>query len=235
MEKPDWKERYARQLILPEIGEAGQEKLRKAKVLIVGAGGLGSPIALYLCGAGVGTLGIIDDDTVSISNLQRQILYTEAEQGLPKSQCAVQRLRQLNSETGLHHYPFRLTADNAEEMIRQYDIVVDGCDNYTTRYIINDVCEKLQKPYIYGAISGFSGQVSVFHYQGGPSYRDLYPDEKELSQISPFKGVIGITPGITGSIQALEVIKIITGCGEVLSGKLWTINLLTLENHIILL
>lgn len=226
-------ERYSRQLMLPEIGEEGQRKLSDAKVLIVGVGGLGSPISLYLTGAGVGTIGLIDDDVVSESNLQRQVLYTEMEIGSSKALCAQERLRLLNRNIQLNAYPARLTADNAKEIISRYDIVVDGCDNFSTRYLINDTCVELGKVYVYGAICGFEGQVSVFNYQGGVNYRHLYPDEKEMmSMPPPFKGVIGVTPAIVGSVEASEVIKIICGFGEILSGKLWTIDLRSLQNSI---
>lgn len=149
-------------MILPEIGEDGQQKLKQAKVLIVGVGGLGSPIALYLTGAGVGCIGLVDDDVVSISNLQRQVLYSEKELGKPKAICAAERLSALNSEITIRTYPIRLTEENAQEIISQYDIVVDGCDNFSTRYLINDICAEMGKVYVYGAICGFEGQVSVF-------------------------------------------------------------------------
>ena len=150
--------RYSRQISLPEIGEGGQEKLHKARVLIVGAGGLGSPAALYLAGAGVGTIGLADDDTVGISNLQRQVLYTENEVGQLKVHCAAQRLRALNGNIEVNVYPFRLNRENARRLIADYDIVVDGCDNFSTRYLISDSCSALHKPYVYGAIQGFEGK-----------------------------------------------------------------------------
>lgn len=228
--------RYERQIILPEIGEEGQEKLRKSKVLIVGVGGLGSPISLYLTGAGVGTIGLVDDDVVSITNLQRQILYTEKELGLNKAICAQQHLSSLNSELTITSYPFRFSPENANELVSQYDIVVDGSDNFSTRYLINDTCKNLGKPYVYGAISGLEGQVSVFNFNSDFNYRSLYPDEEEMKAIThPFKGVLGVTPAIIGSVEASEVIKIICGYGEVLSGKLWTIDLRTMETHILCL
>ena len=204
--------RYARQTSLPEIGEAGQEKLRNAKVLIVGVGGLGSPIALYLAGAGVGTLGLVDDDQVSISNLQRQVLYAEADLGQPKPLCGARRVQGLNN-----------------------DIVVDGCDNFATRYLLNDVCNAWGKPYVYGAIQGFEGQVSVFCYgESAKNYRDLYPDEEgTLLMPSPDKSVIGVTPAIVGSVEANEVLKLICGYGEPLAGKLWTIDLRTMQSYIL--
>ncbi len=226
--------RYDRQLILPEIGPEGQQRLRDARVLLVGVGGLGSPIALYLTGAGVGTLGLVDDDVVSVTNLQRQILYTEAETGMCKVECASRRLRALNSEVTVIAHPERFRADNARQILENYDLVVDGCDNFATRYLIQDTATLLSKPYVYGAIRAFEGQVSVFNYQGGPGYRDLFPDEQEMLEMPPPpKGVMGITPGIIGCVETTEVIKILCGFGEVLSGKLWTIDLRTLQSNII--
>lgn len=228
--------RYDRQIMLPEIGEEGQFKLKQSKVLIVGVGGLGSPIALYLAGAGVGTIGLVDDDTVSITNLQRQVLYSESELGMSKAECALKRLSALNGEIEIHAYPTRLTDKNAEELISQYDIIVDGCDNFQTRYLINDSCRKLGKVYVFGAIGEFEGQVSVFHYRGNADYRTLYPNEEELLNMpAPPKGVLGVTPAIVGSVEANEVIKVICGFGEVLSDKLWTIDLRTMQTNTILL
>lgn len=227
-------ERYNRQIILPELGEEGQRRLQRAKVLIVGVGGLGSPIALYLTGAGVGTIGLADDDLVSVSNLQRQVLYSEAEIGLPKVIQASIRLKALNSDVKINTHSTRVTKSNAEEIISEYDIVVDGCDNFATRYLINDTCVRLGKVYVYGAIRAFDGQVSVFNYQGGPDYRHFFPDEEEmLSMPHPPKGVLGVTPGIVGCAEATEVLKIIGGYGDVLSGKLWVIDLKTMQTHII--
>lgn len=225
--------RYDRQTMLPEIGEAGQKLLEEAKVLIVGVGGLGSPIALYLAGAGVGCIGLVDDDVVSISNLQRQVLYSERELGKPKAVCAAERVAALNSEITVRPYPTRLTKENAFDIIREYDMVVDGCDNFATRYLINDCCVELGIPYIYGAICGFEGQVSVFNYGTDKrNYRDLYPDEAEMLRMPPpSKGVMGITPAVVGSIEATEVLKVIGGFGDVLSGKLWTIDLRTLQTN----
>lgn len=225
--------RYDRQMILPEIGEEGQKKLLDAKVLIVGVGGLGSPIALYLAGAGVGCIGLVDDDVVSISNLQRQVLYSEKELGKPKAACAAERLSALNSEIKVQPYSTRLTEDNAFDIIGEYDMVVDGCDNFATRYLINDICIRQGKPYIYGAICGFEGQVSVFNFgDRKKSYRDLYPDEEEMKRMPPPpKGVMGITPAVVGSIEATEVLKVIGGFGDVLAGELWTIDLRTLQSN----
>lgn len=226
--------RYERQIILPEIGEEGQAKLKAAKVLIIGVGGLGSPIALYLAGAGVGTIGLVDNDIVSISNLQRQVLYTEEEVGDFKAICAAMRLTFLNREIRVNTYPFRLDKENAYDLIQSYDIVIDGCDNFATRYLINDTCFALGKPYVYGAICGFEGQVSVFHFGNPPkSYRDLYPNEEEMLRMAPpSKGVMGVTPAVTGSIQATEALKIICGFGEVLAGKLLTIDMRTWQSNI---
>lgn len=225
--------RYDRQMILPEIGEEGQKKLLDAKVLIVGVGGLGSPIALYLAGAGVGCIGLVDDDVVSISNLQRQVLYSEKELGKSKAVCAAERLSALNSEIKVQSYSTRLTGDNARDIIREYDMVVDGCDNFATRYLINDICIEQGKPYIYGAICGFEGQVSVFNFGNRKkSYRNLYPDEEEMKRMPPPpKGVMGITPAVVGSIEATEVLKVIGGFGDVLAGELWTIDLRTLQSN----
>ena len=231
----NYRERYARQCMLPEIGQEGQIKLKQAKVLLVGVGGLGSPISLYLTGAGVGTLGLIDDDIVSITNLQRQILYTEKEIGLSKVQQAQKKLEALNPDVSIKIYPFKLTSENAEELVGAYDIIVDGCDNFFTRYLINDTCLKKDKIYVYGAIRAFEGQVSVFNYPGSHSnYQSLYPDKEEILNMPlPPKGVMGITPGIVGCVEATETIKIICGFGEILSDKLWTINLKNMHTEII--
>lgn len=224
--------RYDRQILLPEIGKEGQTKLKNASVLLVGVGGLGSPIALYLTAAGIGRLGLIDNDTVSLTNLQRQVLYTESEIGLNKVDCAKQRLLALNSEITIDTYPFFLTQENAKEIIGSYDIVVDGCDNFATRYLINDTCILLNKPYVYGAIYGLQGQVSLFNHKSGKNYRDLYPNEKEMLTMLPLsKGVIGVTPAITGSVEATEVIKFVCGFGELLDGELWTIDLNSMQTN----
>lgn len=227
--------RYDRQVMLAEIGEEGQKRIGRAKVLIVGVGGLGSPIALYLAGAGVGTLGLVDSDVVDRSNLQRQVLYGEKEVGLYKAEQAKLRLQALNPEVTLHAYPVRLTADNATAIVSQYDMVIDGCDNFETRYLINDTCMALGKTYIYGAIRAFDGQVAVFnHPQGRTNYRTLHPDAGEmLAMPSPPKGVLGVTPGIVGCAEATEALKLIAGFGEPLIDKLWTIDLKTMQSCII--
>ena len=228
-------ERYNRQIILPEIGKDGQEKLKQAKVLLVGVGGLGAPIALYLTGAGVGTIGLMDGDVVDTSNLQRQILYKEQEVGMPKAETARKHLLELNSEVCIKAYNFRLTDKNAHDIIKDYDIIIDGCDNFATRYLINDTCKDLGKIYIYGAIRAFDGQVAVFnHPKGKCTYRTLYPNEEEmLSMPAPPKGVMGVTPGIIGCMEAMEALKIIAVFGEPLIDKLWTIDLKSMQSYII--
>lgn len=227
--------RYSRQILLPEIGEEGQQKLRAARVLLVGVGGLGSPIATYLTGAGVGTLGLVDDDVVSVSNLHRQVLYAETEVGQSKVECAVRRLHALNSEVKIEPYPLRLTADNARDIIGRYDLVVDGCDNFATRFLLSDTCAALGKPYIYGAICGLEGQVAILcHKQGKATYRTLFPDEAAtLRMPHPGKQVIGITPAVVGSVEAGEVLKLICGYGTPLIDRMWTMNLLNLESYTI--
>lgn len=222
--------RYARHLLLSEIGETGQRKLSEAKVLLVGLGGLGSPIALYLAAAGVGRLGLVDDDVVCKSNLQRQVLYREEEVGLLKVECASRRLKELNSELKVDVYPFRLTKENALELISQYDLAIDGCDNFQTRYLLDEVTRQLGIPYIYGAIREFDGQVAVFNLPGGCSYRNLYPEKEMMEMPAPPKGVLGVLPGIVGCVEASEAIKLITGCGEPLNRRLWTIDLLTMQS-----
>jgi len=232
--------RYHRQTLLPEIGEEGQYRLQKARVLIVGVGGLGCPIATYLCGAGVGHLGLIDDDVVSLSNLHRQVLYTESDVGQPKVTCAARHLRRLNSDITIDEYPFRLTNESGADLIRCYDMVIDGCDNFSTRYLISDLCSTLHIPYIYGAITALSGQVAILcHGENAATYRTLFPERAEgegysgkeaTSSPSP---VIGPTPAIIGSVQAAEAIKFICQFGEPLVNKLWNIDLLTMQTCII--
>lgn len=232
----DFSGRYDRQTMLPEIGLEGQEKLRCARVLIVGVGGLGSPLATYLTGAGVGTLGLVDEDTVSVNNLHRQVLYAEDEVGRSKVDCAVRRLSALNSDVTFRTYPCRLTAGNAAAMVRDYDVVVDACDNFTTRYLLSDVCAAEGRPYVYGAIQGFCGQVSVLCCEGASfrTYRDLYPDEEAMLRLPPpDKGVVGMTPAVVGGVEAHEVMKLVCGYGEPLCGQLWTIDLRTMQSFVI--
>lgn len=224
--------RYERQMLLPEIGENGQQLLQRARVLIVGAGGLGCPIALCLAGAGVGTLGLIDNDVVSVSNLHRQILYTEQQVGLPKASEAAHRLKEMNSDITVEAYPVRLTTDNAAELIANYDLVVDGCDNYQTRYLIDSICRQQGKPYVYGAVEGWCGQVAVFHVgEQACSYAELFP-EPPLPSDNPLKGkeITGTVTGTVGSIMAQQVIQLICRCGHPLINRLWSIDLRTLES-----
>lgn len=225
MLEPIERKRYSRQILLPEMGLAGQEKLKAARVLVVGAGGLGCPVLQYLVAAGVGNIGIVDDDTVDITNLHRQILYSANDVGKNKAITAVEKLSVLNPFVQLTAYPDHLTAENAAELINSYDLVIDGSDNFETRYLVNDFCVKLNKPFVFGSILRFEGQVSVFNYQNGPTYRCLFPDAEEGDNCAE-AGVIGILPGIIGTYMANEAIKIITGIGEPLSGKLLVINTL---------
>lgn len=227
--------RYSRHISLSEIGEEGQAKLGRAKVLVVGAGGLGCPVLQYLTAAGVGTIGIIDFDEVEESNLQRQILYGVNDIGNNKALSAKNRLEQLNPHLQFNTYPKKLTVHNAQELVRQYDIVVDGSDNFATRYLVNDACLLENKPLVYGAIYKFEGQVSVFNYQNGPSYRCLFPQAPSPSQATSCAeiGVLGILPGIIGCYQANEVLKIILGIGNPLSGKLFLFNALTNQHQVL--
>ena len=223
--------RYERQMLLPEIGTEGQQLLHNARVLIVGAGGLGCPIAMCLAGAGIGTLGLVDNDTVSVNNLHRQVLYTEKQVGLPKATEAARRLGEMNSEVCIEAHAVRLSADNAATLIAQYDMVVDGCDNYQTRYLIDRVCRAQGKPYVYGAVEGWCGQVSVFHV--GPqacSYAELFPEAPQPSD-NPLKGkeITATVTGCIGNIMAQQVIQLICRCGHPLVNRLWSIDLRTLE------
>lgn len=222
--------RFERQIMLQEIGVEGQAALANASVLIVGAGGLGSPAALYLAAAGIGRIGIADGDCVAVSNLQRQVLFTEGEVSKNKAMCAAERLALLSSETVITPYGFMLNGENMADIASEYDIIVDGCDNADTRYLINEVSKRLGKPYVYGAIAGFEGQASLFNYCGGKGYDDLYPyrGNGNAPTASPV-GVIGALPGIIGSIEAMEVIKVVTGAGETLRNRLLTVNALTMK------
>lgn len=216
--------RYHRQLMLSEIGEEGQIKLREAKVLVIGAGGLGSPVLLYLSAAGVGTLGIVDFDIIDESNLQRQILYDTENIGKLKTDIAKEKLTKLNPNIKYNVYNLKLDKSNAENIFKEYDIIIDCPDNFATRYIVSDVCKKLDKPHIFGAVGKFEGQMSVFNYKNGGTYRELFP-ENETSEYTPL-GILGVLPGIIGCLQANEAIKIITGAGNILSKKLLVIDIL---------
>jgi molybdopterin/thiamine biosynthesis adenylyltransferase/rhodanese-related sulfurtransferase len=215
-------QRYSRHLIMPEVGMEGQLKLKRARVLTIGTGGLGAPLGLYLAAAGVGRLGLVDFDVVDSSNLQRQVTFTTADVGKPKSEAAKARLSALNPTIEIVSSETRLTSDNALELFRDYDIIVDGTDNFPTRFLVNDACVLLGKPNVYGSIFRFEGQATVFGYPGGPCYRCLYPEPPPPGLVPSCAegGVLGVLPGIVGSIQAMETIKLILGAGEPLVGRL---------------
>ncbi|MBU6120194.1 molybdopterin-synthase adenylyltransferase MoeB [Hymenobacter siberiensis] len=223
--------RYSRHLLLPEIGPAGQQKLKAARVLVVGCGGLGCPVLQYLAAAGVGTLGLLDFDTVDDSNLQRQVLYATADVGRPKAVAAAEKLRAQNPFIVLQPHQVVLSAANALALFAEYDVVVDCSDNFATRYLVSDACVVLGKPLVFGAIFKFEGQVSVFNYQNGPTYRCLHPvppapgDAPNCAEI----GVLGVLPGLIGTMQANEALKIILEIGEVLSGRLLLVDALSMR------
>ncbi len=223
--------RYSRHFLLPEVGEEGQAKLLQAKVLMVGAGGLGSPSAYYLAAAGVGTLGIIDNDVVDISNLQRQILHANDRVGMPKAESAKKTLEALNPDVKVIPYQAKLTSENIMDILKDYDLVIDGCDNFPTRYLVNDACVLAGKPNVHGSIFQFEGQATVFYPGKGPCYRCLYPEPPpaEMAPSCAEAGVLGVLPGLIGVIEALEAIKIILGKGETLVGRLVHFNTLTME------
>jgi molybdopterin/thiamine biosynthesis adenylyltransferase/rhodanese-related sulfurtransferase len=216
------RERYSRHLLIPEIGLEGQMKLLDAKVLLLGAGGLGSPAALYLAAAGVGTLGIVDNDVVDLSNLQRQVAHSNDRIGVPKVDSAEQAINEINPEVKVEKYNVRLGADNVMEIIDGYDVIVDGLDNFPTRYLLNDATVRKQIPVVSASILGFDGQLSVFAPYEGPCYRCLYPTPPpaELAPSCGANGVLGVLPGVMGLLQSVEVIKLVTGAGEPLIGRL---------------
>ncbi|WP_207533295.1 HesA/MoeB/ThiF family protein [Desertivirga arenae] len=222
--------RYNRQLILSEIGIEGQQRLKSAKVLVIGAGGLACPILQYLVAAGVGTIGIIDDDKVDISNLHRQILYSTIDTGRNKAECAAEKLKVLNPEVRFLTFPVRLDPNNATATIGAFDIILDGSDNFETRYLVNDICVGLAKPLVFGSIFGFEGQLSVFNYQNGPTYRCVFPEPGEAPNCA-LNGVLGVLPGIIGTYMANEALKLILGIGETLSGRLLVVNVLENTFH----
>lgn len=223
--------RYSRHLIMPEVGVEGQEKLIKSRVLCIGAGGLGSPLALYLAAAGVGHLGILDFDVVDFSNLQRQIIHSEMNVGALKVDSAKERLEELNSDIEITTYNERLSSDNSMEIMKGYDLVIDGTDNFATRYLVNDTCVLLGIPNVYGSIFRFEGQVSVFDAKRGPCYRCLYPEPPPPGLVPSCAegGVLGILPGIVGTMQAAEAIKLIIGKGKPLIGKLLFIDIMEMK------
>ena len=224
-------ERYSRHLILPEVGLDGQKRLKAASVLCIGTGGLGSPLLLYLAAAGVGRIGIVDFDIVDFSNLQRQVIHGTSWVGKPKIDSAKDRILEINPFCQVDLYETRLSAENALDIVAPYDIVVDGTDNFPTRYLVNDACVLLNKPNVYGSIFRFEGQATVFNYEGGPNYRDLYPEPPPPGLVPSCAegGVLGILPGIIGVIQATETVKIILGAGQTLSGRLLLYNALDMS------
>jgi adenylyltransferase/sulfurtransferase len=235
---PEQRIRYSRHTLLSEVGEAGQIKLLEAKVLLIGAGGLGSPAALYLAAAGVGTLGIVDFDTVDVSNLQRQVLHGNKDVGRPKVDSAADRLHDINPDVKVVPFRTGISSDNALEIIRDFDIVINGSDNFPTRYLINDACQFLKKPLVDGSIFMFEGQVTVYQPAvpeqgtvGGPCYRCLYPDPPPPGEVPSCAeaGVLGVLPGIVGSMQAVEAIKLILGIGEPLVGRLLMVDTLDMS------
>lgn len=230
---PDERLRYQRHLGLAGFGPAAQEKLRAGSVLVVGAGGLGGPALLYLAAAGVGRIVIIDPDTVDVSNLQRQILYTSSDAGRPKALAAAERLRALNPHIAVEAHVARLTRANALDLVRSVDVVLDGSDNFSTRYLVNDACVLADRPLVYGAIQGFEGQASVFNFRGGPTYRCLFP-EPPAPGAAPNcaeAGVLGVLPGLIGTVQATETIKLLAGVGEPLSGRLFLYDALAMTTR----
>lgn len=236
---PEEYARYNRHIIIPEFGLAGQQKLKAAKVLVIGSGGLGSPLLLYLAAAGVGTIGIVDFDVVDDSNLQRQVLFGVTEVGKPKVEAAKQRLQGLNPHINIITYNTQLTSQNALELVGAYDVVADGTDNFPTRYLVNDASVLMDKPNVYASIFQFEGQVSVFNYvnakgERGPNYRDLYPTPPPPGLVPNCAegGVLGVLPGIIGCLQANEVIKVITGVGDTLSGRFFAFDALTFETRV---
>ena len=228
--------RYRRHVQLPEIGAAGQARLLAARVLVVGAGGLGCPVLQYLAAAGVGTLGIVDSDRVELSNLQRQILFGDADVGHLKAEAAARTLRRQNPEVRCEVHATRLDLSNVRELVGAYELVVDGSDNFATRYLLNDACVSLGRPLVSGAIYKFEGQVSVFNYQQGPSYRCLFPQPPASATEAPTceaTGVLGVLPGLIGCAQATEALKVLLDLGQILSGRLWVFDALSFETRLL--
>jgi len=223
--------RYSRHLIMPEVGLDGQLKLKQAKVLMIGTGGLGAPLGLYLAAAGVGHLGLVDFDVVDFTNLQRQVTFSTSDVGKPKTEAAKARLSALNPAIEIEAFETRLTSENALDLFRDFDIIVDGTDNFPTRYLVNDACVLLGKPNVYGSIFRFEGQATVFGYPGGPCYRCLYPEPPPPGLVPSCAegGVLGVLPGIVGAIQAMETIKLILGTGEPLVGRLLLFDALSMR------
>jgi molybdopterin/thiamine biosynthesis adenylyltransferase/rhodanese-related sulfurtransferase len=227
--------RYSRHLVMPGFDQQGQQKLKDASVLVIGAGGLGSPVLQYLTAAGIGRIGIVDYDVVDFSNLQRQVLFETDDVGFPKAQLAKAKLERQNPNVIFEVYQTSLNRDNILDILKDYDVVADGTDNFPTRYLINDACVIAGKPLVYGSIHQYEGQVSVFNYENGPNYRDLYPVPPDPNTVPSCEegGVLGSLPGTIGSAMATEVIKVITGIGKTLSGRLFLFNALEFTTDII--
>jgi sulfur-carrier protein adenylyltransferase/sulfurtransferase len=227
--------RYERHLSLPGFGPEAQERLKEASVLVVGAGGLGCPALLYLAAAGVGRIAIVDPDAIDVSNLQRQVLYTAADVGANKAETAALRLRAMNPLIRIDAHAVRFIRSNALELVRSCDLVVDGSDNFPTRYLVNDACVISGRPFVYAAIQGFEGQVSVFNWRGGPTYRCLFPEPPEPGTVPNCAeaGVLGAVTGLIGAVQACEAIKVLAGVGQPLSGRLLVWNALTVSSHVV--
>ena len=223
--------RYQRQITLKEIGIEGQKKISGSKILVIGAGGVGCPVLSYLASAGIGTIGVLDYDSVDLSNLQRQILYNELQIGLPKVTAAVENLRKLNSEIVYNAHNCFLNSINGFEILNEYDLIIDATDNFKARYLINDICVILSKPFLTGSLNKFEAQAAVLNYKNGPTYRCIYPDFPKADSVTNCaeSGVIGSLCGIVGSILATEVLKIISGAGNVLSGEILLFNTLNME------
>ena len=227
-------DRYARQIVLHEIGGPGQQRLKAARVLVIGAGGLGSPAILYLAAAGVGTIGVVDDDTVSLSNLQRQVLHATDEVGVPKTESAARAVARLNPHVTVAPHTTRLGANSAEALIGAYDLVLDGSDNFETRYLVSDTCARLSRPLVFAALGRWDGQLSVFRpWAGGPCYRCLFPEPPpdDLVPACAEAGVLGAMAGVLGTLQAVEAVKLITGAGTPLDGRLFLYDALAAETR----
>ena len=224
--------RYHRQMILPDFGVEAQSKLKKARILVIGAGGLAAPILKYLCSTGIGCIGLMDGDIVEVSNLQRQIMYDECDKGLFKVEVSARKLKEQNPNISIDSFNYRLTADNAVDIFKQYDLIIDACDNFETRYLICDAAQKANKTWVYASVFEYGGQISVFNYKTKTQYRDLYPEAPDQIPLTDGKtiGVLPPVPGLIGMLQTTEAIKIITGIGKVLDGELLLYNALDLSN-----
>jgi len=224
--------RYHRQMILPDFGVEAQSKLKKARILVIGAGGLAAPILKYLCSTGIGCIGLMDGDIVEVSNLQRQIMYDECDKGLFKVEVSARKLKEQNPNISIDSFNYRLTADNAVDIFKQYDLIIDACDNFETRYLICEAAQKANKTWVYASVFEYGGQISVFNYKTKTQYRDLYPEAPDQIPLTDGKtiGVLPPVPGLIGMLQTTEAIKIITGIGKVLDGELLLYNALDLSN-----